>query len=69
VRTLKTIVRLSRNNEWNWYWIFICIGFIDLWLISVFNDGYIDDVLIYLFFSFLFFIMIAYQGFEIIRGK
>jgi hypothetical protein len=69
VRTLKTVVRLSRANEFNGYWIFIFAALMALLVVSVLNENYINDVTVYLFFSFLFFIMIAYQGYEIIREK
>jgi hypothetical protein len=66
---LRTVVRMSRNDELNWYWVFICAGMLALLVVSVLNDGYINDVPIYLFFSFLFFIIISYQGFEVVRER
>jgi hypothetical protein len=67
VRILKTVVRLCRNYELNWYWVFICAAMLALLVVSVLNEGHINDFTIYLFFSVLFFIMIVYQGFEIVR--
>ena len=62
-------MRMSRNDELNWYWVFICAGMLALLVVSVLNDGHINNITVYLFFSFLFFIMIAYQGFEIVQEK
>ncbi len=66
---MRTVVRLCRDDELNWYWVFICAGLTALLMVSILDDGLVRDFTVYLLFTFLFLVMVAYQGFEIILGK